>query len=190
MDDSTSKVILDNKEENAIILDVVLSNQNSFKDNETAQAIGTTSYTLLELVPKTGVMLKTGEKVYIGDGKRDEIQYIKRIIKADKLSSSARDELIFALIDIVNDKEELFVNFFNKAGPITIRKHSLELVAGIGKKHLSELLEERYSGDFKSFEEVKERCPYLPDPAKAIAQRIFDEIEGKDEFKFFTRKQN
>lgn len=176
------------KEEYAIVLDVVLSNQNSFKESEVALALGTNNYTLLELVPKTGVILKTGQKVYIGDGKRDEIQYIKKSIRGDKLSASAKSELIFALIDVINDKEEEFVKFFNNAGPITIRKHSLELVSGIGKKHLTELLEERYVKPFDSFADIKERCPYLSDPAKAIANRIIDELEDKDDFKFFTRK--
>lgn len=176
------------KEEYAIILDVVLSSQHSFKDNEIAQAVGTNTYTLLELVPKPGVILKTGDKVYIGDGKREEIQYIKKSISSEKLSASARSELIFVLTEIVKSKEEEFVKFFNNAGPITIRKHSLELVSGIGKKHLSELLEERYVKPFENFEDISKRCPYLPDPAKAVAQRILYEIEGKDELKFFIRR--
>lgn len=176
------------KEEYAIVLDVVLSGQNSFKDNETVQAIGTNNFTLLELVPKQGVILKSGDKVYIGEGKRDEIQYIKRSLFFDKLSASGKSELLFIITDIVNSKEEYYVNFFNNAGPITIRKHSLELVSGIGKKHLTELLEERHVKPFESFEDIKQRCPYLPDPAKAIAQRILNEFDGKDEFKFFLRK--
>jgi putative nucleotide binding protein len=175
------------KEEYAMVLDVLLDSNNSFKDNELIQAVGTNVYTLLELVPKPGVILKTGDKVYIGEGKRDEVQYIKRAILASKLSSGARSELLFALIDIIKSREDEFINFFNKAGPITIRKHSLELVSGVGKKHLSELLEERYK-PFENFEDVSKRCPYLPDPAKAVASRIIDELEGKDDFKFFTRR--
>lgn len=177
------------KEEYAIVLDVVLAGNSSFKDNEIAQAIGTNNYTLLELVPKPGVLLRSGQKVYIGDGKRDEIQYIKRALFFDKLSSAAKSELMFALMDIIGEKEELFVQFFNNAGPITIRKHSLELVSGIGKKYLTELLEERHVKPFESFEDVKTRCPFLQDPIKAIAQRILDELDGKDDFKFFIRKQ-
>lgn len=178
----------DNKEENAIVLDVVLSASNSFKDNEIAQAIGTENYTLLELVPKPGVILKSGDKVHIGDGKREEIQFIKRSIPASKLSASAKSELIFALIDIIKSKEVEFVKFFNTSCPITIRKHSLELVSGIGKKHLTELLEERYHKPFESFEDLTKRCSYLQDPAKAIANRIIDELEGNDDFKFFLRR--
>lgn len=176
------------KEEYAVILDVIVKNHNSFSDKETIQAIGTTTYVLLELVPKTGVILNTGDKVYIGDGKRDEIQYIKRSLKIDDLSGSAKTELTFILQDIIISKEEEFTKFFNNAGPITIRKHSLELVPGIGKKHLTDLIDERDTKPFENFEDIKKRCPFLPDPAKAITQRILNELEGKDDFKFFLRR--
>jgi putative nucleotide binding protein len=175
------------RDEHAIVLDVILGSQSSFKDSELIQAIGTKAFTLLELVPKQGVILKSGDKVYIGEGKRDEIQYIKRAISVDKLSGSAKSELIFTIKDIILEREEEFINFFNNAGPITIRKHSLELVGGIGKKHLNDLIEERRT-PFKNFEDIKERCTYLSDPAKSISQRILDEIEGKDDFKFFLRR--
>lgn len=177
------------KEEYAIVLDVVLENKNSFSDNEIAQAIGTTSYTLLELVPKRGVILKTGQKVYLGDGKRDEIQYIKKSLQSKDLSNDASMELEFAVKEVVKEKEEEFVRFFNTAGPITIRKHSLELVGGVGKKHLADLMWDRDKKPFESFEDITARCPFLSDPAAAVTKRILEEIEGKDDFKFFTRRE-
>jgi len=176
------------KEEFAIILDIISDNSNSFKSNDIIQAIGTTTYTLLELVAKEGVTLRPGQKVYIGEDKRDEIQYIKRTLTPDKLSGSANSELLFTLIDIVEDKEEYFIKFFNLGGPITIRKHAFELIPRIGKKHLRDLIDERNKRPFKDFKDIEERCPYLSEPSKAIAQRILIEIEGEDDFKFFTRK--
>jgi putative nucleotide binding protein len=174
------------KEEFAIILDVVLENKSSFSDNEVAQAIGTSGYTLLELVPKRDIILKTGDKVYLGDGKRDEIQYIKKSLKKSELSNNASLELEYAVADIVKEKESEFVNFFNRAGPISIRKHSLELVGGVGKKHLSDLMWERDKKPFESFEDITARCPFISKPAQAVSKRIMDEIAEKDDFKFFT----
>ena len=176
------------KEEYAIVLDVVQEGGNSFKSGEVAQAIGTTNYTLLELVPKQGVVLKAGDKVYIGDGKREEIQYIKRSLFAEKLTGSAKSELEFALEELIVEKAEFFVNFFNVAGPITIRKHALELVPGIGKKHLQDLLEARDEKKFESFEDIKTRCTFLSDPIKALVERITLEINGEDEINMFVRK--
>ncbi len=176
------------KEEFAIVLDVVFSNQNSFKSDEIAQAIGTTNYTLLELVPKPGVILKTLQKVYIGDGKRDEIQYIKRSLFSDKMSSGAKSELSYAIREIVLGRESEYVEFFNKAGPISIRMHSLELIPGIGKKHMLDLLHEREKKPFESFEDIKARCTFFTDPAKAIVDRVIMELDAKDDMKIFVRK--
>jgi putative nucleotide binding protein len=175
------------KEDYAIILDV-MDNKSSFKDTTIAQALGYNTYTLFELVPKLGVDLKPGQKVYIGDGKRDEIQYIKRVLYPDKLSGTASSELIYVLMDIIDEKEEVFVNFFNTGGPISLRRHSLEIVPGVGKKHLKTLLDMREDNPFKSFKDIKERCSFLPDPQKAIAERIISEIEGNTDHKFFLRR--
>lgn len=174
------------REEYAIILDVYSPSQ--FKDEINVQAIGTTKFTLLELAPKPGVTLKMGEKVYIGEGKRDEIQFIKRAIWPDKLTSDAKAELEYVIYDIIKDQEEYFVNFFNNTGAITIRKHSLELIPGIGKKYLKELLNERDEKFFESFEDIEKRCSFLGNPIKAITQRIIQEMNNQEDFKLFVRK--
>jgi putative nucleotide binding protein len=91
-------------------------------------------------------------------------------------------------MDIVVDKEENFVNFFNAARAITIRKHSFELIPGVGKKHLRELLDERDEKAFESFEDIEKRCPFLGNPAKAIVKRIIQEMNNQEDFKLFVRK--
>lgn len=174
------------REEYAIILDIYSPSQ--FKDEMNIQAIGTTKFTLLELAPKPGITLKMGDKVYIGEGKRDEIQFIKRAIWPDKLTSDAKAELDFVIYDIVKEQEEHFTNFFNNAGAITIRKHALELIPGIGKKYLKELLNERDEKFFENFEDLEKRCSFLGDPIKAITQRIIQEMNNQEDFKLFVRK--
>lgn len=175
------------KEDYAIVLDIVV-NSSSFKDSELVQAIGYNTYNLFELVPKQDAIIKSGQKVYIGDGKRDEIQYIKKVLFFDKLSASSSSELLFTIMDIVDEKEEEFVNFFNNAGPISLRRHSLELVSGIGKKHLTALIDARETKPFESFKDIKERCPFLSDPTKALSQRILEEIKDETDYKFFVKK--
>lgn len=174
------------KEEYAVVLDVV-TNSGKYSDTVSVQAIGMTTFTLLELVPKSGVQIKMGQTLYIGDGKREEIQFIKKALKIEDLTGSAKSELEFALKEIINKREEHFVNFFNNAGPITIRKHSLELIPGIGKKHLKDLIEERYT-PFKDFADLKDRCHFISDPQRSLSLRIIQEIEDPEEFKIFTKK--
>ena len=182
------KKVVGPKEEYAYVLDVV-SVGGSFSSNEVVQAIGETSFTLFELIPRPGVNVRSGQRVYIGDGKRDEIQYIKRILFMDKLSSDAASELPFIIADIVKGKEEYFVKFFNTAGAMSIRRHALEIIPGIGKKYLKDLLEVRDEKPFESFVDIKTRCPFLSDPVKAISERIVAEMEGETDIKFFVRRQ-
>ena len=65
------------KEEHAIILDYL---PNGYplegKMMPIAQAIGENNLILLEVVPRRGISLEIGERVYIGEGKRDKIYYI------------------------------------------------------------------------------------------------------------------
>ncbi|MFT4243918.1 MAG: DUF655 domain-containing protein [Candidatus Woesearchaeota archaeon] len=174
------------REEYAIVLDVYSPSQ--FKDELNVQAIGTTQFTLLELIPKPEASIKMGDKVYIGDGKRDEIQFIKRAIWPDKLTPDANAELEYVIYDIVKEKEEQFVSFFNNIGAITIRKHALELIPGVGKKYLKQILEQRDDKFFENFQDLEKRCSFLGDPIKAIVQRIIQEMNNQEDFKLFVRK--
>ncbi len=172
------------KDEHAIVLDFLPRGHGFGKPEPVAQVIGTSFFTLLEVVPRENVVLKPGDKVYIGSGKRDEISHIKRRIRYGDLTAFAKSELEHAVRRIVDEDEKKFVDFFNKAQPITVRLHQLELLPGIGKKHMWEILEERKKKPFESFEDIKERVKLLPNPKELVIKRILAEIEEKEE-KYF-----
>ena len=111
-------------------------------------------------VPSPGVNPKVGDEIDLNDRKK-VVGWVK--ITLDELSSVARGELENALDRIIDENEEMFVKFFNRASPITTRLHSLELLPGIGKKHMWEIIEQRRR-PFKSLNEIKERIPLVPDP--------------------------
>jgi putative nucleotide binding protein len=180
------------KEENAIVLDFL---QNGYSEDSRplhrkesiVQAIGKQFFTLLELVPAPNVVLKPHDEVYIGEGKRDQILYIKAGLFPTRLTQTAKSELPFIIEKIVMANEAKFVEFFNKAGPISLRSHQLELLPGIGKRHAQELLKEREIKPFANLDDVKNRVSAVPDPRRVIIQRIMDELEGKDRYRLFVR---
>jgi putative nucleotide binding protein len=149
-----------------------------------AQVIGEKAFTLLEVAPKEDLMLY--ERVFIGKGQRDKILMINKKIHYDDLTATAKAELPYVVEEIIKNNEERFVQFFNMAPPITNRLHSLELLPGIGKKHMWEILDERKREPFKSFDDLRHRVKGLPDPVKMIAKRVVDEIEGKDRYRLFV----
>jgi putative nucleotide binding protein len=146
------------KEETAIVLDF-LPNGYAFDQRPShiktaiAQAIGKEHFVLLELVPKKDVFLQPLEEIYIGEGKRDKIHHISGKLEIEKLTTTAKAEMEHVIADIIVKDEAKYVDFFNNAQPLTTRMHSLELLPGLGKKHMWEIIEERKEGDFKSFED-------------------------------------
>ncbi|HEC88072.1 MAG TPA: DUF655 domain-containing protein, partial [Thermoplasmata archaeon] len=92
------------------------------------------------------------------------------------------------LIEIVKNNEERFVKFFNECPAITTRFHALELLPGLGKKTMFEILEERKKEPFKSFDDIKKRVKAVHSPEKIIAKRILEELENPNEkYRLFTR---
>ena len=80
----------------------------------------------------------------------------------------------------MKEKEEHFVNFFNTAQPISTRLHQLELLPGIGKKHMWDIIKERKKGKFMNFDDLKKRVKLLPDPMGAIIKRVMEELEDEN----------
>ena len=178
-------------EERAIVMEFlpngyVMDSRPSHKKTAIVQAIGMANFTLLELVPKKDVSLMPHDEVYIGEGKRDQIHHVNGRLPLGKLTNAARNELEFIINDIISKNEIRFVNFFNKAQPLTMRMHQVELLPGIGKKHMWDILEQREEKPFETFADIKSRVKLLSDPQKAILKRILQEIEGKEKHRLFT----
>jgi putative nucleotide binding protein len=179
------------KEEFAVVLDFLphgypFDPRPSHRKSAIVQAIGKNHFTLLELVPKKEVFLQPLAEVYIGEGKRDQIHHIVGKLPVDKLTATAKTELEFVVKDLVHKNEQRFVEFLNKAQPLTTRMHQLELLPGVGKKHMWEILEVREKAPFKSFADIKERVKLMPDPEKSIIKRILAELEGTEKHRVFV----
>ncbi len=151
------------------------------------QAIGKSHLVLLELVPKKDFSLQPHEVIYIGDGKRDKIHHIIGKLPFERLTSTASAELQYILQEIVTQDEKQFVEFFNKAMPLTTRMHSLELLPGLGKKRMWEILEERKNAPFASFDDIKKRVKLMPDPRAIVIKRIIKELQGNEKHYFFVK---
>ena len=95
-------------------------------------------------------------------------------------------ELENVINKLVEEREKEFVEFFNKCGPISTRLHTLEILPGIGKKHMWDILEARKEKPFESFEDIKKRVKLIPDPKQSIVRRILEELQEKDKYKLFV----
>ncbi len=151
-----------------------------------AQAIGEDYFSLLEIIPRKGITLNPGDKIYIGEKSREKVDHIERRIKYEWLTPTAKSELNTALEGIIKEKAENFVTFYNTAGVITTRQHKLDLLPRIGRKHRQDILEERKKKPFKNFQDMQARITNIPSPAKVIAERIIQELKGEEKYALFV----
>ncbi len=151
-----------------------------------AQVLGETFFTLLEVVPARGVSFSSQERVYLGKNQRDKIDRIKQRISYEDLTANAKNELPHAIRKAIQSNEQRFVDFFNHAGPVTTRLHSLELIPGVGKKLMSIILEEREKRKFESLKDLQNRIKGL-DVMNALVERVLREIQGQDRYYLFAR---
>jgi len=176
-------------EDHAYVLDYLPHGRpgtRPYRAGALVQVVGEDFFTLLEAVVKEGLVLKPLDRVYVGKDTRDRVTYIIGRIGYEELTTAARMELATALEKIVLNREKWFINFFNTAQAITPRMHALELIPGIGKKYMWQILDEREKRPFQSFEDLQQRAN-LPNPAKLIVKRILEELAGQSKYRLFTR---
>ncbi|MGB9740468.1 MAG: DUF655 domain-containing protein [Candidatus Bathyarchaeia archaeon] len=183
-------------EEYAYVLDFLphgrpgmrVTGRAGYRAGALVQLVGEEFFTLLEALAKEGVVLKAHDRVYVGKDSREEITYIIGRVRYDELTAAAKMELPSVVSRIVLNREKWFVNFFNTARAITPRMHALELIPGIGKKYMWQVINEREKKPFESFEDLQKRTE-LPNPVKLITKRILEELAGETKYQLFTRAQ-
>jgi putative nucleotide binding protein len=160
----------------------------SYRAGALIQLVGEEFFTLLEALVKEGVTLKPNDRVYVGKEAREEITYIIGRIGYDQLTAAAKMELPSVISRIVLNREKWFINFFNTSKAVTPRMHALELIPGIGKKYMWQVINERDKKPFENFEDLQKRTE-LPNPVKLITKRVMEELAGESKYKLFTRAQ-
>ena len=112
----------------------------------------------------------------------------KKSYKDDRFWTLSRDENDngAAMIRLLPDPEGTpFIQFFNHAGPISRRYHSLELIPGLGKKTMNLIVQNR---PYSSFKDMEEKISNFRNPEKYISQRIENEIRETDQkYRLFVR---
>ena len=177
-------------EEYAFVLDFDTRGKSSTvrgRDGIIVTAIGEDHLTLLEVLGIPNSIFEVGEKIFIGKEGRTKILSVLGKMDYDKISSSAQSELETVVENIVTINESKFVDYLNKAQPLTPRIHALELIPGIGKTYMKIMLEEREEKQFESYQDLQERVGFK-EPVKHISERIMDEITGQSRMNLFVKR--
>ncbi|MBN2095332.1 MAG: DUF655 domain-containing protein [Candidatus Aenigmarchaeota archaeon] len=173
------------RERKVIVLDYLPNGYPGMRKIEPiVQSIGFSHFTLLEL--STGNDIKPGDTLSLEDP--EKVTGIRRKLTEKELTNYAKGQLEKVIAGIVKEREPEFVTFFNKATRLSIRTHQLELLPGIGKKHIQIILRERKT-PFNSFEDIKKRTGMTVEIEKLIAKRIADELAGDEKTFLFIPKR-
>jgi len=152
----------------------------------TVQVIGETYFTLLEAEVRAGAPVNLHERVYIGKERREKINRIIGRVGYSDLTANAKAEVLSVLEELIRNQEQRFVAFFNNSQAITPRMHALELLPGIGKKSMWQIINAREKKTFDNFKDIQDRTS-VGDPIKVIAKRILDELTGGEKYRIFSR---
>ncbi len=162
--------------------------ERGFHREPLAIAVGETELKLFELVPRSGTVLATGDRVPIVpvEGVPPQIDYVRRRLGYDETTVAARAELPGALERIVRAHPDRYLRFFNEAPAVSRRFHLLELLPGIGKKTMQQIVDERKRAPFSSFDDMERRL-HLKSPELLLVGRIEEELRGvQDKYRLFV----
>ena len=157
------------------------------RDGIIITALGEERLTLLEILGVEDSIFDIGEKIYIGKEGRTKVQSVLGKLDYKQISGSSQSELSNVVKTIVTNNEERFVNYINNAQPLTPRKHSLELIPGIGKTYLKLIIEQINKQKFLNYKDMEERAG-LKEPVNHLSKRIIEEISGETQFRLFVKK--
>jgi len=151
------------------------------------QMIGEEFFTLLEATVRSDTTVNLHEKLHIGKETRDKVNHILGRIAYDKLTPTAKSELPVAIEEIVKQHEDKFVQFFNSAQAITPRMHTFELLPGIGKTYMWQIVNQRERKPFQSSQDIQKRTE-IPSPMKSVVKRVIEELTSDQKYHLFIRQ--
>jgi putative nucleotide binding protein len=178
-------------EEHAYVLDDLPHGRpgaprTSYHGRALIQIVGETYFTLLEAVPRKDSTFNIQERIYVGKKGRTKVEHILGRITYEDLTNAARAELPQTVETVVRAHEDRFIAFFNESQSLTPRMHAMELIPGIGKRLMWQILDQRERVPFGSFDDLKKRVN-ITDPVKLLVRRIMNELSEDEKYKIFVR---
>ena len=131
---------------------------------------------------KTIKHFEMGQQVCISidENERDEIESVLRMVRYNDLSGQGKNDLSQIIGEIILDKPEAYLSFFNRAQHLSRKMHSFGLLPALGQKLASQLAEMRGRG-WGSLEEVdlslKQIRPNFS-VETLLAERFIQEMEN------------
>ncbi|MDA7941670.1 MAG: DUF655 domain-containing protein [Nitrosopumilus sp.] len=152
-----------------------------------AVVIGEGRLVLLEVETRPGASPSPGDRMRLsGADGPGEARVVGRV-EYRRLPRHVQNLVGGIVEQIVRSSEARFVDYVNRAGPVSQRAHALEMIPGVGSTVFRVILDERGRAPFSSYKDIEERTG-LRDPAGRLAERMTEEVEGRTRVSLFAQR--
>ena len=145
-------------------------------------AISEEKMLLCRLEPKPGVdPLLTTSRVYIGTdaSKRVNIGRVLGMTNLGRVANHVKADLPLVIQIFIEENEKHFIDtFFNRAGNMSLKQHSFELLPGVGNKKALQMVDARGSSGFETLAALNEACNI--DAGELLAKRFLSELDDRN----------
>lgn len=151
----------------------------NFAPKPLIQAIETPGFNLFEIEYGRNVNVSVQEKIIITNKEDCKLGRIVKRLTYNSLTQTSKDLLLNTIELHIQDQEKLYLDFLNNAGPITKKRHMLNLLPGVGEKLMWDIINTRNMRKFDSLQDFDNRVSKC-DIKNLIAKRILNEIIDDD----------
>ena len=173
----------DLSEEWLVIL-AVLPAEATDRDAALIQGMGEAQFTLLECEASASTDLTPGDRVAVAES--DRCGPITRRLTYGTLTESAQAAIRATVGAIIQRHEERFIEWYNTAEPVSLRRHQLELLPRIGASLRDAILDERQWRPFADFTDLEERIEQLRTPHELLVERVLTELKDDTDYHLFV----
>ena len=157
------------------------------REGAIVQAVGEERLTLLEFLAMENQNFETGEKVKIGKEGREKIISVLGKADFEELSAESKNSLPQVVETLVKSNEQKLWRTSTNSSRLRRGSRSGTNSQGIGKTFMMEIVNGREKRPFISFDDLQQRVG-LREPAKLLAKRIVEELEGGSRINLFVKK--
>jgi putative nucleotide binding protein len=150
-------------------------------DSRYVQAVGESGFMLLELVATEDADLTPGDRLTV---ESEPFTDVNRRLTYHTLTQDAQDRLKETIAAIIADNEQRFIDWYNNAQPIGLRKHQLDVLPGIGDTRRERIIDAQRQGPFADFADLETRVDSLYDPQTLLVERALTELKEVEEVRY------
>jgi putative nucleotide binding protein len=151
------------------------------------QAVGTTTFTLVDVTVTDASELDQGDRLYIGPGAWDRVCDIDRRLTYNELAPAVQSVLVSVVERIIRRNERRFIECFNTTIFDDRDEHPLALLPGLSADCQGAIVAERSQRRFADFTELTARVTCCEQPWDLVADRVLFELqESEDSYHWLT----